>query len=202
MEDLESLEDFKNLEDLKLGESGTSIDITASEENRNLAVAMVAQGRLSLDIVSRNLDPSIYDRNDFIESVKQLALSHSRARVRILVRDVASIMTGGHRLLTLAGRLSSFIELRKLSPQHKDFNKADLTDIDIVYNDCIELGNDSRNGTISLSDVVLSGDWIAMAGDYSISYTATFMEYAMAISPFPSLSRSPTTGAAYWRELP
>ncbi len=115
---------MKNLDELKLGKSSDTVDLTTSEENREASLVMARQARLNIEIVSRHLDPAIYDQQDFVEAVKQLALSHQRARIRILVLDAEPLFKSGHRLLTLAGRISSFIELRSQNPQFKDLNQA------------------------------------------------------------------------------
>ncbi len=115
---------METFDDLKLGESVEAVDITTSEENRAAALALARQAHMDIEIVSRYLDPPIYDNEPFIAAIKQLALSHRRAKVRILVSDSVPIVKGAHRLLALAGRLSTFIELRILNPQHKNFNQA------------------------------------------------------------------------------
>ncbi len=109
-----------------LGVSDERLDIDAGTTLAAVSLAMAAQCSRELDIVSRHLDPAIYDDDDFVAAVKRLALGSRRARIRLLVTDSRPLLARGHRLLDLAARLSSFIELRVPAPQHKDFNEAML----------------------------------------------------------------------------
>ena len=110
-----------------LGSSAGPIELTTSAENRETALALAAQGRVSVDIVSRHLDPPIYDQPPFVQAIKELVLEHRKARVRMLVQDIQPILSNGHRLIALAARLSSFLEIRVPAQQHKDFNQAFMT---------------------------------------------------------------------------
>lgn len=115
-----------NIEQALLGESTEVITLTTSEQNRAASVGLVSQAVRSVDIVSRHLDPAVYDQPEPIEALKKLVLDHRRARVRILVCDPQPIVSDGHRLATLALRLSSFMDIRVPSRQHRDFNQAFL----------------------------------------------------------------------------
>ncbi len=112
------------LKDRRLGESSGLIELSTSEEHREVALALASQATRSVDIVSRHLDPAVYDQAPLIEAIKQMALNHRRSQVRILVKDLQPILTGGHRLAALASRLSSFLDIRVPAVQHKDFNEA------------------------------------------------------------------------------
>ncbi len=112
------------LEHKVLGESSGPMELTTSAESRELALVLARQASISVDIVSRHLDPAVYDQAPFLDAVKQLVLNQRMARVRMLVRDIQPILTGGHRLAALAARLSSFLEIRVPAEQHKDFNQA------------------------------------------------------------------------------
>jgi hypothetical protein len=109
-----------------LGVSDEVVDIDERATLAALSLAMASQCSRQLDIVSRHLDPPIYDDDDFVAAVKGLALGSRRARIRLLVTDTRPLLARGHRLLDLAARLSSFIALRVPAPVHKDFNEAIL----------------------------------------------------------------------------
>src|SRR5690606_9485968 len=102
------------------------IPISTVDHHRDAAVRMVRQARYAIEIVSRLLDPLVYDTPDFIDAVTKLVLNNRRARVRILVCDPLAVVRQGHRLPQLAGTLSSFFELRRLGPEHIDFNGSIL----------------------------------------------------------------------------
>lgn len=107
-----------------LGETATPLDLETREENQLATVHLLRQCRHSLDIVSRELDPMIYDRPEVIEAIRQMILTRQRCRVRIVVFNARTIAQRGHQLLQLAGDLSSFIELRQAAPEHNDYPAA------------------------------------------------------------------------------
>lgn len=113
-------------DDFRLGETHREIPLATAQDNRTLCLALTMQCRRRLEIVSRRLDPPIYDTAEFAEAVKSLALGHSKARIRLLVAESEALVHDGHRLLDLAGRLSSFIELRVPATDHRDFGEAFL----------------------------------------------------------------------------
>lgn len=101
-----------------LGEHTDDIVIDSSEDNQAAALHLVNQGGRSLDIFSRDLEPRIYDIPEFIDAVRSLAIKTRDMRVRILVIDPDFIIKHGHRLVELARRLTSHMEIRKL---HEDY---------------------------------------------------------------------------------
>ncbi len=108
-----------------LGISAGRLAFDRSEPLREVCLALAAQARLSLDIVSRHLDPALFDTEPFSAAVKDLVRENSRrAQVRILVLDSATLVSRGHRLVDLGQRLTSAIALRVPAPEHRDFNEA------------------------------------------------------------------------------
>jgi hypothetical protein len=109
-----------------LGQTTGKLRVDSSDKIRDLSLAMVSQARRLLDICSRHLDPLLYDNPPFVDAVKRLALASRMSRVRIIVLDPGPLVSRGHRLIELAGHLSSFIEIRCPGPDHRDFNEAML----------------------------------------------------------------------------
>lgn len=101
-----------------LGEHADDVAIDTSEDNQAAAVQLVNQGRRSLDIFTRDLEPRIYDTPEFTDAVRSLAIKTRDLHVRILVLDPDLIIKHGHRLIELARRLTSHMEIRKL---HEDY---------------------------------------------------------------------------------
>lgn len=110
--------------DRTLGETDEELLIERSEALREVSLSLATQARHSLDIVTRHLDPAIYDSEAFVTAVKSLILNSRRARVRIMVLDSGPLLHHGHRLVDVAQRLSSYVALRVPGPEHKDFNEA------------------------------------------------------------------------------
>ena len=100
-------------ENYQLGYRDEELQIDSREDNAKVSAYMVSQCRRYLDIISRDLDPHVYDQTEFLDAVKNMAINGSRAQIRIIVFDVNSIVRKGHRMIELAAKLSSFIEIKK-----------------------------------------------------------------------------------------
>lgn len=114
-----------NIEDYRLGETDKLLQLEKRAENILVTNHMAKQCQRSLNIICRELDPLVFDTEEFADAVKYLALRHRRAKIQIIVFEPDTIVKRGHRLLDLTDRLSSFIMIRKA---HYSFN---------AYNECM-----------------------------------------------------------------
>jgi len=87
---------------------------------RAAAVQLADQARRELLIVSRDLDPDLYDQRPFLDAVRRLALATPRTPVRVLVTEPRIPVSGGHRLIELTRRLSSRISIRRIGDDFRD----------------------------------------------------------------------------------
>lgn len=115
-----------DFEHFVLKNDSQAVAIDTSEACRLAALSMARQATRSIDIVSRQLDPKMYDNRDFCEAVRQLIVTSRRARIRVLLRDTEPVVKRDHRLVALSQRLSSFIEMRVPADDFDDYNAAFL----------------------------------------------------------------------------
>jgi len=101
-----------------LGEHSGDIVIDTADDNQAAAIRLVNQGGRSLDLFSRDLESRVYDNSDFADAVRSLAVKTRDMHVRILVIDPDFAIKHGHRLIELARRLTSHMEIRKV---HEDY---------------------------------------------------------------------------------
>lgn len=94
--------------------------LAISTDVRNAITDVARSAKRSLAIFTQDLEPEVYDRIDFLDCVKNLILMHKFARVRILLKDPLRSVKEGHRMVELARRFSTFVELRQI---HEDFGK-------------------------------------------------------------------------------
>ena len=111
--------------DTILGQFQEPVELSDGDAQRQAAVALTLQARRSVDIFTRDLDKKIYDNRDFLDSLQNLAVNH-RGLIRILVKDSSKAVKYGHRLIPLGQRLTSFIEIRKVAEDFKEYNEAFL----------------------------------------------------------------------------
>ncbi|MCP5144674.1 MAG: acyltransferase [Gammaproteobacteria bacterium] len=113
-----------DLDEATLGADDQEFKLDERDAVRDVALAMVSQCKRTLDIVSRHLDPPLFDTAEFAEAVRALALASRYSRIRIVVCDPQPLIKRGHRLVELANRLPTFISLRKPGLTHRQFNEA------------------------------------------------------------------------------
>jgi len=96
----------------EIGNSHDELHIDSSEDNHKFALKLVTQARHSVDIFTQDLAARIYDESKFITALRELALRNKHAMVRVLVINPERTIKQGHRIIELARRLTSSIELR------------------------------------------------------------------------------------------
>ena len=94
--------------------------LSSRQDMRAAASAICALAERKVSILTRDLEPGIYDHPDFLDAVKKLILSRRFARVRVLISDPSRAIKNGNRLVTMGRRLNSFIEFRNV---HDDFRE-------------------------------------------------------------------------------
>ncbi|HLF97504.1 MAG TPA: hypothetical protein VI457_10205 [Methylococcaceae bacterium] len=109
-----------------LGETNRPLVLQGLPALRETALHMIGRGRLSLHILSPRLEADIFDNQEMHDAVSRLARHNSQSKVQILVFDTGPMIRDGHRLVDLARRLSSSIEIRKVAEQHQDYDQAFL----------------------------------------------------------------------------
>jgi len=121
------------IDNYKIGVDSELLQLESFEENRDLATCFAQQASRSLDIASRLLDPPIFNSSEFIEAVRFFVTNNRKVKVRIIVHDPATIVKLGHRLVDLAGNLSSLIEIRKAGHEHKYYSECLLVADDTAF---------------------------------------------------------------------
>lgn len=100
-------------------------------EARQHALALIEQARRTLSIYTQDLEPWLYNHSSIQQACSNFLLAHPRNRLRILVSDSSRAVKQGHRLVTLARRLTSNLAIRKL---HLDYPAQTCTFL--IADDC------------------------------------------------------------------
>lgn len=93
---------------------------------RSFVHERIAEARRRLWILSPDLAPFIYDDPELVDTISALARRSRHADVRILIQDSRRLPSGGHRLVDLALRMSSRIQLRRQPPDEATLGEAML----------------------------------------------------------------------------
>ena len=114
----------KFFENFMLGVTSGHIPVEDRASNFAAVHKFTCSATLSLNIMSRSLDHTIYDRADIVEAFSNFIRRSRNSTVRILIYDSTNIIKDGHRLFTLAGKVPSKIVIRQLPDDFKDFNES------------------------------------------------------------------------------
>lgn len=112
--------------EFKLGEQSDIVHLESMQENRDVSLAMVQQASRSIHLFTQDFDPLIYDTPSFVDAIKNVAINNTRSFVQIIVKDSSKAVLHGNRLIELARRLSSYIQIRKASIEYNEYNAAYL----------------------------------------------------------------------------
>ncbi|MGH1538252.1 MAG: hypothetical protein ACRBDX_09455 [Gammaproteobacteria bacterium] len=138
---------FKNF---MLGVTGEPISADSRQLNHDAILKLVSAAQNQIAIISRYLDPTIFSKEDFIQSASEFIRRTKTSNIRILVHDTDPMVKYNHRILSLSQRVSSKIQIRTICNDYSQFNqsylvadsvgyihnlKGDLYDAEINFND-------------------------------------------------------------------
>ncbi|MDO9322925.1 MAG: histone acetyltransferase HPA2 [Pseudomonas sp.] len=101
-----------------LGQDSQVQHFNSQQGARAHALALLQQAQRSLCLYSVDLEPWLYHHSSMQAACTEFLLANPRNQLRILLRDTNLAVKHGHRLLTLARRLSSNCLIRKLHPDY------------------------------------------------------------------------------------
>ncbi len=101
---------------LSLGSDEQVYEVDDSQALRDAVAALAAQARRRIEVLTPDLEATLYDTPDFLEAVRDLAIASSRTHLRFLVGDSQRAVKQGHRLIELARRLSTPVDLNQPGP--------------------------------------------------------------------------------------
>jgi len=100
--------------------------LSSFEETREAVGEIAAIAQRSLAIYTRDLEPGIYDHDDFVGIAKRLVLSKRYARIRVLISDPYRTSRNGNKFVAVGRRLNSSIEFRNVHEDYRDHGEAFL----------------------------------------------------------------------------
>lgn len=90
-----------------------------------LCIGLARATRREFSLLSPRLDSALFEREELLQAITALLRGHRGAQVRILVQDADAVVRGGHRLLALAQRAQSRVQMRAL-PEHPEWTEETL----------------------------------------------------------------------------
>ncbi len=115
-----------DLDSFKLAQTAETLAIETLADCAAVTLALAQQATRTLHLFSRELDARLYDTEPFLDAVRQLAIRGRFSEIRILVQSTDRAVKNGHRLIELARHLSTYIQIRAVHPEFRDYNQAFL----------------------------------------------------------------------------
>jgi hypothetical protein len=91
--------------------------LTSVAEVRAAVIQVTGVANRTLSILTHDLEPDVYDHDDFLETLKKFILARTFARVRVLILDPARVLLSASRFVAMGRRLKSDIEFRRVLPE-------------------------------------------------------------------------------------
>ncbi len=111
-----------------LEEDGATFVLTRYSQYPDHVVAMASQVTRRICIFSQDFDSAVLDHDNVVDTISQFARGHARvAQVHILVQRPETAIRQGHRLVELARRLPSFVQIHRPAEQHRNVADAFIT---------------------------------------------------------------------------
>lgn len=110
-----------------------TIHFDGREHATELALTLIQQATKSILFFGSTLDNVLFNNVDCIASISDFARRNSRAQARFIVHDSQLAVAQGHRLITLAQKMTSSIHLKTSSEQHKKLKQYFLLIDDDAY---------------------------------------------------------------------
>ena len=114
-----------------LGEDANPLYSDTLTDTQQHVLSMAGQARHRLQLFSPTLNHRLYDDITLAATISQQVRDNRRMRVQILLNDPSACVARGHRLVDLAQKLSSYIEIRRTCNEYQhlvcDYLLADKT---------------------------------------------------------------------------
>ena len=91
--------------------------LTNVAEVRAAVIQVTGVATRTLSILTHDLEPDVYDHDDFLETLKKFILARTFARVRVLILEPARVVLSASRFVAMGRRLNSYIEFRRVQPE-------------------------------------------------------------------------------------
>jgi len=121
---------------LDLQDDTTLIRFEGRDEAIPLALSLAQRAKRQICILGPNIDAILFDTLEFVECLKNLAISSSRAEIKIIAHKTKFNVQHGHRIIALAQHLTSSIQLRTLDSQYSEIQNIVILVDDFAYLKC------------------------------------------------------------------
>lgn len=98
--------------------------LTNVAEVRAAVIQVTGVANRTLSIMTHDLEPEVYDHDEYLETLKKFILARTFARVRVLILEPARVLLSASRFVAMGRRLNSYIEFRRITPDLANHQEA------------------------------------------------------------------------------
>jgi len=103
---------------LNLGEDNEVIYLHDLDSFYTTIASMSEQAHRHIRLFSHDLDPELFNSEEIADHMSRLATSNPHVYLQFLIQNTSGLRQHSHRLLDLAQRISSYIEIRVTDIMH------------------------------------------------------------------------------------
>ncbi len=108
----------------ELGITDIRVELTHLFMLQQAAIALLAQAKRDVFIMTPDLEHERFDNDDFCESLSAFARSSRYTQTKILIANPQLAIEDGHRVIKLMRRISSLIEIKQLHEHDIEHSQA------------------------------------------------------------------------------
>ena len=111
-----------------MNDNATSeITLSSASEHHEQTLKLIESANREICIHSHDLTNRIYNHPDLASALSKFVTANSAKRsIKIVVNDVNAIISSDHKMLDVCRRLSSNINIRKISTEHENHTESFL----------------------------------------------------------------------------
>lgn len=109
--------------------------LSSFDESREAVAKIAAIANRCISIYTPDLEPGVYDHDDFLNVAKRFVLAKRYAKIRVLIAEPHRAVRNGNRFVGLGRRLNTYIQFRNVHEDYRDHREAYLIadDVALVY---------------------------------------------------------------------
>ncbi len=107
-------------------DNDTLLRFDSRDQAAKLALELINQARHEICFFGPLIDPVLFDNDSAAQALSEFARRSPRTRIRIVVLDTQKNVISSHRLLPLAQKLTSSIEIHLAGNKHRELRQQYL----------------------------------------------------------------------------
>ncbi|VAW68203.1 hypothetical protein MNBD_GAMMA10-2552 [hydrothermal vent metagenome] len=119
-----SIFDSTNFE--RQGNTDNDIELENINETRQLILTLSGSALRSIKIFTNNLQPELYDNDNFRKTLLDFSRGNRHAKIQILATNTENGIHQGHQLIRLAQQTPSIIQIKNTPEDYQTLNIAFL----------------------------------------------------------------------------